>query len=65
MFFIGCFRQFFFIWETKKWSLVVLDRLLSYTVTIVWEFSWADSELVVLVEWSSYRGGRLNMFVTH
>ena len=29
---------------------------------IAWEFAWADSVLVVLDEWSSYRGGRLNRF---
>ena len=34
----------------------------SYTVTIVWEFAWADPVLVVLHEWLSYRGGRLNRF---
>ena len=28
----------------------------------VWEFAWADSTLVVLDEWLSYRGGRLNRF---
>ena len=44
----------------KKWLLVVLDRWSSNTVTIVWEFAWADSALVVLDKWSSYRGGRLN-----
>ena len=43
----------------KKWSLVALDRWSSYTITIIWEFAWADSALVVLDEWSSYRGGRL------
>ena len=42
--------------------MVALDRWSSYTVTIVWEFAWADSALVVLDEWSSYRGGRLNRF---
>ena len=52
----------FFLSETKKWSLVALDRWLSYTVTIVQEFAWADSELVVLDEWLSYRGGCLNRF---
>ena len=51
--FSGCFRGLFFLWETKKkWSLVALDRWLSYTVTIVREFAWADSELVVLQRWS-------------
>ena len=34
----------------------------SYTVTIVWEFAWVDSALVVLDEWLSYRGGYLNRF---
>ena len=41
----------FFIWETKKWLLVTLERWLSYTVTIVWEFAWADSALGVLYKW--------------
>ena len=39
-----------------------LNRWLSYTVTIVQEFAWADSVLVLLDEWLSCRGGRLNMF---
>ena len=51
-FFSGCFRQFFFIQETKEWLLVALDRCSSYTVTIVWEFAWAGSAL-------SYTSGRL------
>ena len=38
----------------------MLDSWLSYTVTIVWEFAWVDSALVVLGEWLSYRGGQLN-----
>ena len=50
----------FLFWRRKKWSLVALDRWLSYTVMIVGEFAWADSELVVLDE--SCRGGRLNKF---
>ena len=58
----GCFRQSFFIWDPKKWLLAVLDRWLSYTVTIAWEFAWADSALVVLDEWLPYRGGCLNRF---
>ena len=29
---------------------------------IVWEFAWADSALVVLDEWSIYRGCRMNRF---
>ena len=43
--------SFFFICETKKRSLVVLDNWSSYTVTTVWEFAWADSALVVLDNW--------------
>ena len=46
----------------KKWSLVALDRWLSYTVTIVWELVWVDSAPVILDEWSSYRGGCLYRF---
>ena len=34
------------------WSLVALDRWLSYTVMIVLEFAWANSELLVLKRWS-------------
>ena len=34
----------------------------SYTPPIVREFASADSVLVILDEWSSYRGGRLNSF---
>ena len=59
---IGCFRQFFFIWKTKKWSLVALDRLSSYAVTTEWKFARADSALVVLDKWSSYKGDHLNRF---
>ena len=29
---------------------------------VVWEFAWADSALVFLDEWSSYRGGCFNRF---
>ena len=32
------YKQF----SVKKWLLVVLDRWLSYTVTIVWALAWAD-----------------------
>ena len=53
---------FFSFGGRKKWSLVVLDRWSSYTVTIVWELAWADSPLVVLEEWSSYGGGRISRF---
>ena len=61
-FFSVCFRQFFFIWEANKWSPVTLGRWSSYTVTIVVKFAWANLGLVVLDEWLSYRGGRLNRF---
>ena len=56
----GCFRQFFFIWETKNGSLVALDRWSPCTLMTLWGFAWADSTLVFLEEWSSYRGGCLN-----
>ena len=36
--------------------------VLSYTVMIIWEFVWADSALVVLGKWLSYKGGCLNRF---
>ena len=42
--------------------MVVLGWWLPYTVVIVWEFAWADLALVVLDEWSFYRGGCLNRF---
>ena len=59
----GCFRQVFFSFgRQEKWLLVVLDRCLSYTLTIVWGFAWVDSALVVLDEGSSYGGGRLKRF---
>ena len=48
--------------KLKKWSVVELDRWLSYRVTIVWEFARPDSALPVLGEWPSYRGGHLNRF---
>ena len=37
----------------------MLDRWLSYIVTIIWEFTWAYSVLVVLGKWSSYRGEQI------
>ena len=40
----------------------MLDRWSSYAITIAWELAWADSALVVLDKWSSYRDGRLNRF---
>ena len=59
----GYFRwAFFHLGEKNKWSLVALDRWSSYAVTIVWEFAWADSALIILDEWSFYRGGHLNRF---
>ena len=53
---------FFHLGGKKKWSLTVFDWWLSYIVTIVWEFAWADSALVVLDECLFHRGGRLNRF---
>ena len=41
----------YFIWEAKKWPLVALDRCSTYIVTIVSEFAWAGSTLVILDEW--------------
>ena len=59
----GCFRQVFFSFGRQNgWLLVALDRWSSYTVTIVWDFPWADPVLVVLDKWSSYSGGCLNRF---
>ena len=47
----GCFRQASFcLGDKKKWSLVAVDRELSNKLIIVWEFAWADSELVALDE---------------
>ena len=40
----------------------MLDRWSSYTVGTTWELAWTDSALVVLDQWSSYRGGRINRF---
>ena len=40
----------------------MLNRWLSYTLSVVLEFAWAVSGLVVLGKWLSYRGGRLNRF---
>ena len=40
--------SFFSFGRQKKWLLVVIDRWSSYTITIVWEFAWADSAVVVL-----------------
>ena len=39
----GYFRQdFFSLGRQKKWLQVMLHRWWSYTVKIVWEFTWAD-----------------------
>ena len=55
-------RFLYYLRSKKKWSLVALDRWLSYKVMIVWELGWVDSALVILDKWSSYRGGPLNRF---
>ena len=52
--------RLFFIWETKKWQPIMLDRWSCYTVTIVQGFAWVDSVLVILDKWSSYRGACLS-----
>ena len=52
----------FFIWGTKKWLLVALDRWSSNARTVVQELAWVDSSVVILGKWSSYRGGRLSRF---
>ena len=54
-FLVVALDRFFFIWETKKkrLSLVALNWWSSYTVTILREFAWADSALVVLQRRSS------------
>ena len=53
----------FLIWETKK---VVAGRVRQvvvwYSNDCIRKFACADSALVVLDEWSFYRGGRLNKF---
>ena len=55
--FSGRFRQaFFHLGDKKKWSLVALDGWSSYTKTILQEFDWADTALVILDQWLSYRG---------
>ena len=58
----GSRQAFFFNWEPKKWSLVAFNRWSSHTLTTVREFAQVDSALVVLDEWQSYGGGRLNIF---
>ena len=39
--------KLFSIWEREQRLQVMLDRWLSYTVTILREFAWTDSALVV------------------
>ena len=58
--FRGCFKQDFHLGDKKVVAVHV--RWVLYTVMFVWEFAVADSALVVLEEWSSYRGGHLNRF---
>ena len=42
--------------------MVALGRWLFYAVRVIWELAWADSALVILDKWSSYRGGCLSRF---
>ena len=42
--------------------MVALGRWLFYAVRGIWELAWADSALVILDKWSSYRGGCLSRF---
>ena len=61
--FSDCSRQVLFSFGgQKKCLLVALDRRLPYTRTTVWELAKAELKLVVLEEWSSYKGDRLNRF---
>ena len=65
-FFSGCFRQFFFLFGGQKnlWnlcSLVVLEVGCLYSNDCI-GLAWANSGLVILDEWSSYRGGCLSWF---
>ena len=56
IFLVVVLHIFFSFGRQIKWSLVTLDRWLSYKVTTVWEFAWADSALIVLDAWViSYR----------
>ena len=62
-FFSACFGQVLFhLGDKKKWLLVALDRWSAYTVANILELARVDSALVILGEWSSYRGGRLDRF---
>ena len=55
-------ERFFSFGGQKNWSLVALDRWSSCKVTIVGELAWANSVLVVLDMWSSYRGSCISRF---
>ena len=63
-----CSLRLFCISLLDNFLVLVLDRLFfiletkKVKFTIFLEFALADSALVVLEKWSSYRGGRLNMF---
>ena len=46
----------------QKLSPVALDSCSSYKVTIVWELGRAESPLLILDEWSPYRGGWISRF---
>ena len=39
-----------------------LRQVVVLCITIVWELAWADSTLIVLDEWSSYRGACISRF---
>ena len=59
----GCLRQvFFFIWGPKRVVAGCVRQVVSYAVTIIWELARADSALVILGEWLSYKGGRITRF---
>ena len=62
VFLVVVLDRLFSFGRQKTWLLVALNRWLSYTVTIVWEFAGVDSALVILAEWLSHRGGLLNKF---
>ena len=57
-----CFFSFGRQKKSGHWSLVTLDRWQCYAVTIAWEFTQADSALVILDKLLSYVGGLLNRF---
>ena len=51
--------KFFYLGDKKPWLLVALGRWSSNTV---WEFTRANSALVILDGWLLYRSGCLNRF---